>query len=88
MMGMEESVKKDSFTCAGCGKPLTIDEVSFIEVVRPKPKVYGARCAKIVRNLDKDEIGMWKAWVESVKEHQEGKPWPKWMFAKKERNEE
>lgn len=85
MVGLEEFVKKDSFTCAGCGKTLTIDEVSYVEVVKPKPRVYGAECAKVINDLDEAETEMWKAWIEEKKEQQEGKPWPEWMLSKKER---
>lgn len=85
MAGLEEFVKRESFTCAGCGNTLTISEVSYVEVVKPEPRVYGAECAKVISNLDEAEIEVWKAWIEEKKEQQGGKPWPEWMLSKKER---
>ena len=44
---------------------------------------------KVREELDKAEASMWRAWIKEKKEQQEGKPWPKWMFAKdgEKRNE-
>lgn len=44
LSGLEDEVKKDAFICAGCGRTMTISDVSYIKTAKPKLKVYGSEC--------------------------------------------
>ena len=54
MAGLEESVKSDEFLCDGCGKSMTINEVSFVRAVKPKAKVYCRECFWKVDEAERD----------------------------------
>ena len=53
--GLKDEIKKNEFICAGCGRTMTIKEITRIKTVKPYPtvKLYGDECRMKVNKEDK-----------------------------------